>query len=90
MSKLTFKGDIVHGEKYEKDGETKWKNTKVGALFYDEEKNAYKVKQFDTWFNVYPPKATDKDYRNLKNDIEKEVPKTRAQQKEEFEDEIPF
>ena len=87
MAKLKFKGDIVHGEKYtDKDGSEKWKNTKVGALFYDEEKNVYKVKQFDTWFNVYAPKATEDDYKGLKNEIQK----TRQEQKDEFEDEVPF
>lgn len=61
MAKLSFKGDIVHGEKYtdKNTGEEKWKNTRAGALFYDEEKQRHVIKFFDTWFNVYPPKMKE-------------------------------
>ena len=85
MSKLKYKGDLVHTEKFEKDGKEEKKFTKVGALF-EREDGSLTIKLLGGWLNVYPPKAKAEDYRGLRNEIEK----TRQQQKEEFEDEIPF
>ena len=69
MSKLKFIGEIVHTEKYEKDGEQRKKYTKTGALFQRED-GSFAVKQFDTWFNVYPPKANEKDYQEARKAVE--------------------
>lgn len=79
---LTFKGDIVHGEKYEQNGETKWKNTKAGALFVDDQ-GRYRVKIFDTWFNVYPPKMKEGGYQAAKQAAS-------GPTQDDFESEVPF
>ena len=86
MSNLTLKGDLVHSRKYEKDGETKFWNTNAGALFYDEEKKMYKVKVFDTWFNVFEPRANEQDYAEAKQAVQNTVPRVQ----DDLEDEIPF
>lgn len=67
MSKLTFKGDITHTEKYtdRNTGEEKKKYTKAGALF-EREDGSLCLKIFDTWFNVYPPKMKEEGYRAAK------------------------
>ena len=72
MSKLTFKGNIVHGEKYtdRQTGEEKWKNTNAGALFHDEEKDLFKVKLFDSWFTVWPPKVDEEGYQKAKKAVQ--------------------
>lgn len=80
MSKLQFKGDLVHTEKYEKDGEQKKKYTKAGAVFQRED-GSLTVKMFDTWFNVYPPKMKEEGYQAAKDAV---------RGKDQFEDEIPF
>lgn len=71
MSKAKFIGDIVHTEKYsdKKTGEEKKKHTKVGGLFQRDD-GSFSIKQFDTWLNVYPPKAKEEDYKNLRKNIE--------------------
>ena len=82
MSNLKLMGDLVHSRKYEKDGETKFWNTNAGALFYDEEKKMYKVKMFDTWFNVFEPRANEQDYKKAKRAVAEADPIET--------DEIPF
>ena len=84
MSKLTFKGEIVHGEKYEKDGETKWNNTKLGTLWHDEAENEYVVKYLGQWCKVFPPKQ--RDLTEAKQAAQS-ADKTHAP---DLEDEIPF
>lgn len=67
MSKLNFKGDIVHTEKYtdKQTGEEKKKYTNAGALF-EREDGSQCIKLFDTWFNVYPPKMKEEGYQAAK------------------------
>ena len=80
MSRLKFIGNIQHGEKYEKDGEQKWKNTDLGALFKDEETGEYVVKYLGQWCKVWPPKVNEEGYKQAKE----------AVQSTDLEDEIPF
>ena len=56
MSDLKLIGNIQHGEKYEKNGETKWKNTDLGSLWKDEKTGDYVVKYLGQWCKVWPPK----------------------------------
>ena len=81
MSKLQFKGNIVHTEKYQdkNTGEEKKKYTQAGALFQRND-GSFTVKMFDTWFNVYPPKAKQEQYSQVKENL----------QNNNFDDEIPF
>jgi hypothetical protein len=68
---MKFKGDLVHTEKYE-DRETKEekkKYVKVGALF-EREDGSLCVKFLGGWLNVYPPKATDRDFKKLREEIQ--------------------
>lgn len=81
MSKLNFKGEIVHTEKYtDKNGEEKKKYTKAGALF-EREDGSQCVKIFDTWFNVYPPRMNEDQYAQAKQ---------AASVPEDTSDQIPF
>jgi len=48
-----FLWEITYMEEYEKDGETKSKWTKVGALFVNEEKWNYSVNMYWQWFPVF-------------------------------------
>lgn len=73
---LKLIGNIQHGETYEKNGETKWKNTDLGVLFYDEEKNEYVVKYLGQWCKVWPPKnqASPQSAPSVSEDMEDEIP----------------
>lgn len=84
-----FMGEIVHGEKYidKASGQEKWKNTQLGSLWYDEEKDRYSIKFLGQWVNVFPPKAKGEDYSKLKEDIQSQAPKGRT---DDFEDSVPF
>lgn len=77
---MKFKGDLVHTEKYtdKKTGEEKKKHTKVGALF-ERPDGSQCVKFLGGWLNIYEPKATDKDFRSVRDSIENQT-----------ENEIPF
>ena len=81
MSKLKFKGDVVHTEKYNdsQTGEEKKKYTKAGALF-ERDDGSFTVKMFDSWFNVYPPKMNKEQYGEAKQAVAQNDP----------EDTIPF
>ena len=80
MSKLRKIGNITHGEKYEKNGETKYKNTQLGTLFRDDEKSEYVVKYLGQWCKVW----TDSPRQNTtnQNETQQNVPVA--------ENEIPF
>jgi hypothetical protein len=82
MSKLQIIGDISHGEKYETNGETKWKNTPLGTLFKDNETGEYVVKYLGQWCKVWPPKMKAEGYQQAKQAAQAPV--------DEMEDEIPF
>jgi len=71
MSKLKFRGDITHTEKYtdKKTNEEKKKYTRVGALF-EREDGSLTIKFLDSWLNVYPPKATGEDFKKLRESLE--------------------
>jgi len=85
MSKLKILGDIVHGEKYEKNGETKWKNTQLGSLWLNEEEGEYVIKFLGQWVKVFPPKMKGEGYQAAKEAVQSapSIP-------EDFSDEIPF
>lgn len=76
MSKLKFLGDLVHTEKYTKDGEEK-KAYKNGGGLFQRDDGSYVVKQFDTWFNVYPPKTDQpkqQESSGYPDDLDDELP----------------
>lgn len=79
---LKLIGEITHGEKYEKDGQDKWKNTRLGTLWKDEEKGEYVVKYLGQWCKVWPPKSEGK---NSPQDIG-----SSSVAVDDLEDEIPF
>ena len=78
---LKLIGNIQHGEKYEKNGETKWKNTDLGTLFHDPEKGEYVVKYLGQWCKVWPPKMKEDGYKAAKQAVGGAHPE---------EDSIPF
>lgn len=82
MSKLTNLGDIVYTEKYTKDGEEKKAYKNAGTLFQRED-GSYTIRQFGSWFNVYPKKVDEKGYQEAKQAAQESVP-------EDFDDSIPF
>lgn len=87
MSKMKFKGDLTHTEKYtdKKTGEEKKKYTRVGALF-EREDGSLCVNFLGSWLNVYPPKATGDDFKKLREKIENDQYKPL----EDDGDSIPF
>lgn len=78
---LKLIGNITHGEKYEKNGETKWNNTNLGTLWQDE-KGEYVVKYLGQWCKVWPPKMKEDGYQAAKEAAGGHI--------DEMEDEIPF
>lgn len=66
MSNLTKIGKIQYGEKYEKNGETKWSNTDLGTLFKDKETGEYVVNYLGRWCKVWPEKMKDDGYKAAK------------------------
>lgn len=78
------------GEKYQnKQGEEKTRYIPVGAVFERPDGSmCMKLESipvvFNGWINFYEPK-----YKDAK-DAAKNAPKTRQEQKEDFEEEIPF
>ena len=56
-----FIGEVVHIDKYEKNGEEQKKYTNLGALFQDEETGRYSIKFLNMWLNVF-----EKDNRGQK------------------------
>ena len=87
MSKMTFKGDIVHTEKYtdKTTNEERKKYTNIGALF-EREDGSLCIKMLDSWLNIYPPKAREDDYAYAK----KAVQETPQPHDGGIDDEIPF
>lgn len=83
MSKATYKGDVVHTERYtdKQTGEEKKKYTKVGAYFEYDDGGKF-VKIFDSFFNIYPPKVNEEGYKQAKQAVEATPT--------DLEDEIPF
>lgn len=77
---LQLIGNIQHGEKYEKNGETKWKNTDLGTLFKDNETGEYVVKYLGQWCKVWPAKINEGQYQEAKQAVSGGVE----------EDEVPF
>lgn len=80
---LKLIGNIQHGEKYETNGETKYKNTDLGTLFKDEEKGEYVVKYLGQWCKVWPPKMKEDGYQKAKQAAS-------GAPIDELEDNIPF
>ena len=70
MSKLKLIGNIQHGEKYEKNGETKWKNTDLGSLWKDDESGEYVVKYLGQWCKVWPPKMKEGGYQAARQAVQ--------------------
>ena len=87
MSKVKFIGDIVHTEKYtdRETGEEKKKYNRAGALFQRDD-GSFTIKQYDTWFNVYPPKAKEGDYAQAKQTVQQ----TQTVGHDVSQDDIPF
>lgn len=67
---LKLIGNISHGEPYDKDGETKYRNTPLGTLFKDEEKNEYVVRYLGQWCKVWPPKIGEKQFTEAKQAVQ--------------------
>lgn len=88
---LKFKGDITHTEKYtdKKSGEEKKKYTRIGALF-EREDGSFTVKMLDSWLNVYPPKASEEDFRNLRESIDPDTGEIQGRDKDDLGSDIPF
>lgn len=93
MSKMKFKYNAVHTEKYtdKQTGEEKKKYTTIGAVF-EREDGTLCMKLLDSWVNFYPPKAKAEDYKKLKENLQEF-----SEPQEEFNpvtgeisDEIPF
>ncbi len=82
---LRLIGNIQHGEKYEKNGETKWNNTDLGTLFKDDEKDEYVVKYLGMWCKVWPPKMDGEGYKAAKQAVDPQAPL-----KDDDESTIPF
>jgi hypothetical protein len=77
---LKLIGNITHGEKYEKNGETKWRNTQLGTLFKNDEDGSYVVKYLGQWCKVWPPRMREEGYQQAKQAVQQNM----------IEDEIAF
>jgi len=71
MSKMKFKYEAVHTEKYtdKATGEERKKYTKIGAVF-EREDGTLCMKLLDSWVNFYPPKIKEDGYQAAKQAVD--------------------
>ena len=71
MSKMKFKYEAVHTEKYtdKQTGEERKKYTKIGAVF-EREDGTMCMKLLDSWVNFYPPKMKEVGYQAAKQAVQ--------------------
>ena len=83
MSKMTFKYEAVHTEKYtdRQTGEEKKKYTKIGAVF-EREDGSLCMKMLDSWVNFYPPRMPDDGFQKAKE--------AASQAEDDINNQIPF
>lgn len=87
MSKMKFKYEIVHTEKYtDKDGQEQKKYTKLGAVF-ERPDGSLCAKILDSWVNFYEPKPKASDFKKLQEDIK---PAQGLGSLDDLSDDLPF